>query len=52
MTKKQHVAKAVLGHDWTSLEDWVNALNELAELSDEQIEQLEELPSGEGEKRT
>ena len=36
MTKEQHVAKAVLGHDWANLEDWVSALDELADLRDEQ----------------
>ena len=42
MTKQQHVAKAVLHHGWTNLDDWVNALNELADLTDEQIDQVAE----------
>lgn len=40
MTKQQHVAKAVLQHGWTNLDDWVCALNELADLTDEQIDQV------------
>jgi len=48
LTKHQHVAKAVLGHDWTNLEDWVKALDELAELTDEEIDTLEEPPPGRG----
>jgi hypothetical protein len=51
MTKEQHVAKAVLGHDWTNLEDWVRALDELADLRDEQIERLEGLAPVEGGKQ-
>jgi hypothetical protein len=42
MTKQQHVAKAVLQHGWTNLDDWVNALDDLADLTDEQIDQVAE----------
>ena len=42
MTKQQHVAKAVLQHGWSNLDDWVNALDELADLTDEQIDQVAE----------
>ena len=48
MTRQQHVAKAVLGHDWTNLEDWVKALDELAELTDEEIDRLEGPPPDSG----
>jgi hypothetical protein len=48
VTKQEHVAKVVLGHDWTNLEDWVKALDELAELSDEQIDRLETPTPGGG----
>ena len=40
MTKQQHVTKAVLQHGWSSLDDWVHALDELADLTDEQIDQV------------
>ncbi len=42
MTKQQHVAKAVLQHGWTNLDDWVHALDELADLTDEQIDHMAE----------
>jgi hypothetical protein len=48
LTKNEHVAKAVLRHDWKNLEDWVKALDELAELSDDQIDRLEGPPPQSG----
>lgn len=46
MTKQQHVAKAVLKHGWTNLDDWVRALDELADLTDEQIDQVADCARG------
>ncbi len=40
MANMQRVRRAVYRHDWSSLAEWVGALDELADMTDEQISEL------------
>jgi hypothetical protein len=40
MADMQKVRRVVYRHDWSSLAEWVGALDELADMTDEQISEL------------
>lgn len=42
MAADQRLHRALYHHQWTSVHEWVESLNELASLSDEEIGQLVE----------
>jgi hypothetical protein len=43
MSNLQEMTRVLYRHDWTSVDQWANNLDQLADLSDPEIDELERL---------